>query len=249
MAGKGSTIIAAGNSGAIRSADGGKTWARTGNDTTGRTIYGLTESDGKFFAAGYGKVYVSSDDGVRWTETAVPDTGETHLLTALAAHGSDVFVGSPAGLFVSRNGGLSWSKAGDAKTDTLIWSLFVHGTDVFAGTLKGAFISRDLGVTWRDLPPGLPDKSFVESFAVRGENLFASVSGLGVWKIPLTAVSGIREGNRQVMSKRAWVRVGMKDGAWLLEVDRGGAGNGRSGIYDAAGKSAISHKGGKIGHP
>ena len=58
----------------------------------------------------------------------------------------------------------------------------MSGTNLFAGTAgNGVFRSTDNGTNWTVVNSGLPEKTYVEAFAVSGTNLFAGTYGGGVF--------------------------------------------------------------------
>jgi hypothetical protein len=91
-------------------------------------------------------------------------------LTSSAVVGTNFFAGTSNGLFVSTDGGTSWTATG--LTNTYVSSLAVSGTNLFAGTGGGVFLSTNNGTSWTPVNTGLTNAD-VRALAVSGTNLFA----------------------------------------------------------------------------
>ena len=74
-------------------------------------------------------------------------------VTSLAAHGFRLYAGSDNGIFVSIDGGKSWSST---SFNDSVSTLTVNGDTVYAGTwYHGVFRSDDAGLTWKPIRDGL----------------------------------------------------------------------------------------------
>jgi hypothetical protein len=81
----------------------------------------------------------------------------------------------------------------------IIYSLAVFGSEVFAGTYEGVFLSTHNGATWSSVSTGLPNLSSAVAFAVSGNDIFAGISGGGVWRRPLSEmITSAGESKRNV---------------------------------------------------
>jgi hypothetical protein len=69
-------------------------------------------------------------------------------------------------------------------------SLAVSGGTIFAGTYGGVFLTANNGASWTEVNSGLMNTE-VWSLAVSGENIFAGTYGNGVWRRPLSEMTGI----------------------------------------------------------
>ncbi len=74
-------------------------------------------------------------------------------VTSLAAHGFRLYAGSNNGVFVSIDGGNSWSPT---SFNNSVSTLTVDGDTIYAGTWgQGVFRSDDAGLTWKAIRDGL----------------------------------------------------------------------------------------------
>ena len=74
-------------------------------------------------------------------------------VTSLAAHGSRLYAGSDNGVFVSIDGGNSWSST---SFNDSVSTLTVDGDTIYVGTWgQGVFRSDDAGLTWKAIRDGL----------------------------------------------------------------------------------------------
>ncbi len=89
------------------------------------------------------KNWIQLDDGVTMGN-----------VNALAAHESRLYAGSSSGVFVSEDGGNSWSLT---SLDHAVSTLTVDGDTIYAGGVwgKGVFRSDDAGLTWKPIRNGL----------------------------------------------------------------------------------------------
>jgi hypothetical protein len=65
---------------------------------------------------------------------------------------------------------------------------------IFAGTLNdGVFISYNNGANWASLNSGIPTNTQIYSLALNETYVFAGTANKGVWKRPLSEISGIND--------------------------------------------------------
>jgi hypothetical protein len=125
---------------------------------------------------------VSTDLGSTWNTLSAPP------VNALAFRASEMFVGSPAGVFRSFNQGKHWEQisTGLAGSALLINSLVVCGTNVFAGTNLGVYVLNIDDTSWTAVNTGLPSTSGpVYHLAATDSDIYAGFSGT-VWKRPIS---------------------------------------------------------------
>ena len=90
---------------------------------------------------------------------------------AFAVIGTNLFSGIDYQVFLSTDGGTSWTST-NSGFNGFVNSLAVSGTNLFAGTLGGIYLSTDNGVSWTAKNNGITDMS-IYSMAVLGTKLFA----------------------------------------------------------------------------
>jgi photosystem II stability/assembly factor-like uncharacterized protein len=175
------------------------------------TVVGPAGGDARAFAAVPGDpshlylgttnswLYESKDGGASWSRLAKIDPADGFVLDSIVVDASDpstVFVGAwkdsaDGGLWVSRNGGRSWTEPDGLKGQS-IHALAQARSDphtLYAGTLKGVYRSMDSGATWEQISPeGDREIHEVESLAVDPEN--ADVVYAGTWHLPWKTTDG-----------------------------------------------------------
>ena len=86
---------------------------------------------------------------------------------SLAAHGFRLYAGSDNGVFVSEDGGSSWSPT---SFNDSVTTLTVDGDTIYAGTWgQGVFRSDDAGMTWKPIRNGLRFHEFQDGTRYYGE--------------------------------------------------------------------------------
>ena len=156
---------------------GGKVWALA---ISGPYLFAGTENGG---------VYVTKDNGDSWSMASVGlPRGEA--VNCLIISGTNLFAGTPKGLFMSVDNGASWQPRNSGLPENLfVRCLAVMGTRLFAGGGKaGLFSSADNGITWELRNRGLPRDNDIWCFAVSSSNLFVGTIHLvpGVLSRPTT---------------------------------------------------------------
>jgi hypothetical protein len=103
------------------------------------------------------------------------------VFSSLAVIGTNIYGGTPGGVCVSGNDGMTWELVNNGlPPDCRIWSLLANGSDLFAGSNHGAYRTTDGAAVWTSLNNTLPDTD-VYALAIQGTNLFAGTGGMGVF--------------------------------------------------------------------
>ena len=157
---------------------------------TGRLYLGSTNS----------WIYESSDSGASWRRLARLNNTDGLILDSIVVDSADsrrIYVGAwkadsnDGGLWVSRDGGKSWSEL-DGMRGQSVRALAQAPSDpriLFAGTLDGVFRSENSGATWTQIsPPGSKEIHEVESLAVDPGN--PQVVYAGTWHLPWKTEDG-----------------------------------------------------------
>jgi hypothetical protein len=99
----------------------------------------------------------------------------------LAVSGTNLFVGTQGGVFLSTNNGTSWTEASAGlPTNYDVRAFKVIGTNLFAAA-GGVYLSTNSGTSWTAVDSGLTSP-YVSALAVSGTNLFAGTYGGGVFR-------------------------------------------------------------------
>ena len=149
-------------------------WAYAQDSGTGRPA--KPERSFTFF------LYRSVDHGASWTMVG-EGLPQSVRINALAIASGVSFAGTDAGIYLSSDGGRSWS-ASAITPSPRVRCLAVDGRRVYAGTLgHGVLVTEDGGRTWERAAHGLDDGD-VRSLAIRNASLYAGTDSQGVFALP-----------------------------------------------------------------
>jgi photosystem II stability/assembly factor-like uncharacterized protein len=145
-------------------------------------------------------IYESVDGGSSWHRLSKLDPADDLVVSHIvvdASHPATVYAAAwkldhpGGGLWVSRDGGRSWS-AVDGLRGQSIRAFAQAPSDpgiLIAGTLEGVFRSTDAGVTWTQIsPPGSAEIHEVESLAIDPAD--PEVVYAGTWHLPWKTTDG-----------------------------------------------------------
>jgi ligand-binding sensor domain-containing protein len=152
-------------------------WVRT-KGPKGGVVRAITGFGNKMFSgAGGSGLFQTSDNGNDW----IPDdSGLTSpYVQAFAYSGSNLFVGTGKGVFVSTDMGTNWSNS-DTTFLPNVFALAVSDSTLFAGLNSGGidamFRSTNNGVSWSSSGTTVME-DFADAFAVRGSSIFVGSKG------------------------------------------------------------------------
>ena len=207
-------IAASWSSGAFKSKDKGNTWAEssTGLSHTG-SLMRVLEPNGTRIFSGTGRgVYLSVDTGRSWSlligrsdsGNFTPNMMEyfmwTNTMGSISIKG-DTILASRSGqsadsakLFMSANGGSSWSNLNipshvtgpNSDSETMRYGsqgsfdIFIHRDDFLMGTDFGILRSKDRGISWHSSDKGIM-KLGVTALCKSGNRYFAGTSTNGIY--------------------------------------------------------------------
>jgi photosystem II stability/assembly factor-like uncharacterized protein len=153
-----------------------------GTGTNGGYIGTLAGNESYVFAGGPAGAFRSSDNGSNWT---ISSSGLViNDIIRLAVSDTSLFavIGGQGGVFRSDDQGLTWIAAKDGLADYWVCAIATAGNSVFVSTShNGIFRTTDRGVHWLQANTGMPTQSFASSFLVVGKNLYAGMSGGGIF--------------------------------------------------------------------
>ncbi|RPJ43351.1 MAG: hypothetical protein EHM21_11665, partial [Chloroflexi bacterium] len=177
------TIYAGTEAGRLyQSRDGGRTWdllrAAAGNSLLGDgpvsslwLARDFAES-GRMVCGVASSIYVSSDRGQSWSLAAsLPD-----LVLVLAGDERSVIAGlRDAGVWESRDGGLTWASAtGDLAARDFAWLKVIEDRLYAVGPLEGVWVSEDGGTSWARLPGIVPHLPLTAISMARADVMLAA---------------------------------------------------------------------------
>lgn len=153
----------------------------------------LEVTDGNIYAGGYG-AYISTDNGATWDSVSSGlrnSYGHLPAVYCFARNESYLFAGTSTGLYSSTDGGANWVAVNSPGLTDPIICLASIGGFVFAGTAYGVFGSGNNNANWRPVGEGLPPAAAAYSFAAGKEYLYAGIGHSGVWRRPISELTGV----------------------------------------------------------
>jgi|GEM_PF-3224744 len=176
------------------STDGGANWTQTaGTGLSNTDVWGLAYVGSTLFAGTQGSgIFASTDNGSTWTLKSTGITGsEAFVTNTMASTGTTIYAGTGTGLWVSTNSGANWYDSTGTLGSNYIFSIIPNGTDLIVGVRNGGgvFLSPN-SVASRDTNVGTNaglTSDWVSSMAINTTELYAGISGAGVWKRPLSS--------------------------------------------------------------
>ncbi|HEY9166572.1 MAG TPA: YCF48-related protein [Candidatus Kryptonia bacterium] len=149
------------SNGIYRSSDNGKSWSQINNGLLKAGVFHMAASGKNIYAGtkGFG-VSRSTDGGKEWIVSRLDSAASTfpsHFITALEAHGDNLYVRTWNKFYASTDKGASWidSNIGGRQGRGFASSLAVRDSDIFASTGDGLLHSTDNGRTWAWSDSGL----------------------------------------------------------------------------------------------
>ena len=124
-------------------------WVQT-NGPYGGFVVSLAGSGSNLFAGTNRGVFLSTNNGAKWTaiNNGLTDTD----VRQLALSGTNLFAGTNGGVFLSTNNGTDWAAVNSGLTSTDVLALAESGTDLIAGTLDGGVWRRPLAEIVTSVP-------------------------------------------------------------------------------------------------
>lgn len=170
----GDTIVAFAQPTSYLSTNNGVSWSTLSNGPATVFPVDMVTGASKLFLATSGDyLYVSLNNGSTWNQvTSGISTGN---INTISVDGNRVVLGTDDGVFISNNGGTSFSFAG--LQGEFISEIYVKGNYIFTYGFNGIMQSADAGLTWTSFAPLIiyPD---VIDFAISGNKIFAATAGI-----------------------------------------------------------------------
>ena len=179
------------DAGIFISTNNGLNWASASSGLGSDNINALAADGLRVFAGTADSgVYLSDDLGTSWTpiNTGLP-AGAIMSLLCVNGH---LFTGTAAdGIYASIDNGDTWSPADHGlPMNSNVRCLAANDTIVYTGTGAGeVFVSYDYGAHWIPTGGGLAGAPVYALFPY-GSYLYAGMNAGGVWKCPLSEITG-----------------------------------------------------------
>lgn len=175
------------------STDTGANWTAVNTGLICNYVLELAVSGNNIFAGTDSGIFLSNNNGANWT--AVNTGLISKNISGLAISGANIFAGTDSGIFLSNNNGASWTAVNNGLK--YVSAFGIDGTNIFVGYANssgGVFLSTDTGATWSAVNTGIEAiTSNIASLSVIGTNVFVGFGNFGIWKRPLSEMTGIEE--------------------------------------------------------
>jgi ligand-binding sensor domain-containing protein len=191
----GEYLFAGTDCGIFRSVKGGYGMVNSGLPNT--PITSIAASGNNLYAATYGDgIFISTNNGESWS--AINNGLTTPYIHSLAVSGEDLFASITEGIFISNNNGQSWSlpsiSCGGYRSSNNVPFLAVSGGNVFIYSDFEISLSNNKGDYCINMGR---HSDWLQDFGtgpilVVGNQLFASISGSGLWARALPELNARR---------------------------------------------------------
>ncbi len=174
-----SVICSTVDHGVMRTINNGNSWSVANTGLVASIVTELASTGTDLYAlVGDRRIFKSPDLGNTWTEIN-PGWPSHYHFTHMAVDGNRIFVPTGAGIYITLNGGTTWSLVTNGLSTVSINEIVIDGLTIYAGTSnKGVYKSINGGVSWSPANAGITTKT-INALCINGNELYAgTTSGL-----------------------------------------------------------------------
>lgn len=186
----GNNILAGtGGAGLFISSDNGGKWANVFPSSLG--VYAIYPGTTTSYCGIGPYICKSTDNGNTWNNVVASNTTiKAYAETPIAAGGTNLFVGSLDGMFLSVDGGKNWKTINAGLLYKNINALAVSGQTVFAATENGGvYRTTDNGTSWNEINTGFRNSTTIRGLVINNGILYAAASSGVIYKRNLSEVA------------------------------------------------------------
>lgn len=165
--------------GVMRIINNGGNWAVANTGLVASQVYDMATSGTDLYAlVNNRRIFKSPDLGNTWTEIN-PGWPSNYHFDNIAVDGNRIFVATAAGMYITLNGGATWSLVTNGLSTVSINKIAIDGLTIYVGTSnKGVYKSINGGVSWSPANAGISTKS-INTLCLNGNEIYAgTTSGL-----------------------------------------------------------------------
>lgn len=190
------SVLYTGSNQVWKSADGGTTWAKLPTTRTDGSVWpsgavskiAVAKSDSRVLVVQVlTELFRSNNGGQAWSRVTPPIFANNLEFDPQDAN--VIYAATPAGVYITTNGGLSWTTLGNGLPSFSSHVVRVDPTDpntLFCGTDVGIYKSTDKGLNWSKFGAGLPSASVYDIRIMKdGSALRAATHGRGMWELQI----------------------------------------------------------------
>ncbi|NUN09714.1 MAG: T9SS type A sorting domain-containing protein [Ignavibacteriaceae bacterium] len=185
----GNLLAGSGGGGVYHSTNNGGAWTNQPVSTSLANSFYVSPSGNYAYLCIGSRIHKSNADGTVWTQIGSANATLKTAAEILAGGGvSYLFAGTADGVYLSSNGGTSWSSRNSGLTYRDVNKFAVYGSNLFAATSGGVFRTTNNGTSWESVSTGMPGVPVVTDLLIDGGNIYAATTSGIIYKRALSEV-------------------------------------------------------------
>jgi len=157
------------------STDNGLNWNSVTTWPLYKTIHSFLNVNNLIFAGCISGIYVSSNNGITWTEKGLQSTNVQKLYYFQGS----IYAGADGAIYKSTDEGLNWNSCSFGISYATTYSFSSIGNLLFAGTTLGVYCSSNGGNYWYSVNSGMGTPTIKNALLSSGTKLYSSSTSIG----------------------------------------------------------------------